>query len=121
MGNRVLEQRVRSALDTILVEPEDGAEPEEIRDFIRFAKHVGMVYSLTHIALNRLVAQIYEKTHTLAINLERVTSDHLDLIELCDGLVSEYIGNYPQIELDWLAQMKRKQVDGLHPHHLLRT
>ena len=66
---------------------------------------------LAHTEMNRLVAQVYEKTHTLAINLERVTADHLDLIELCDGLVSEYIGNYPQIELDWLAQMKRKQVE----------
>lgn len=55
------------------------------------------------------MAQIYEKTHTLAINLERVTADHLDLVDLCDGLVSDYISNYPLIELEWLAQMNKKQ------------
>ena len=56
------------------------------------------------------MAQVYEKTHTLAINLERVTTDHLDLVDLCDSLVSEYIANYPEIELKWLSQMYEKQV-----------
>lgn len=52
---------------------------------------------------------MYEKTHTLAINLERVITDDLNLLELCDGLVSDYISNYPQIELDWLSQLYNKQ------------
>ena len=102
-----MEQRVRSALDLILVQPQNGAEPEAIRDFIRFGF---LMVKVVFKSLCRLVAQVYEKTHTLAINLERVTSDHLDLVDLSDGLVADYISNYPQIELDWLAEMNEKQV-----------
>lgn len=35
--NRVMEQRVRAALDLILLPPDRDAEPEELRDFVRSA------------------------------------------------------------------------------------
>ncbi|GMH37503.1 hypothetical protein BSKO_05376 [Bryopsis sp. KO-2023] len=89
---RVMEQRVRSALDRILVSPKgQSADPAELRSYIR------------------LVAEVYEKTHTLAVNLERVTKDQLDLLDLADSLFTDYLADYPEIELEWMSGMYERQ------------
>ena len=58
----------------------------------------------------RLVADVYEKTHTLAINLGRATKEQLDLVDLSDSLFTDYLGEYPEVELKWLSGMYERQV-----------
>lgn len=58
----------------------------------------------------RLVAEVYEKTHTLGVNLERVTKDQLDLLDLADSLFTEYLSDHPEIELQWMSKMYERQV-----------
>ncbi|CAD7697583.1 unnamed protein product [Ostreobium quekettii] len=88
---RVMEQQARSALDRILLAPVADCDPAELRSYLR------------------LVADVYEKTHTLAVNLERSTKQQLDLVDLADSLFADYLGEYPEIELKWMAGMYERQ------------
>lgn len=59
---------------------------------------------------SRLVSEVYEKTHTLGVNLERVTKDQLEVLDLADALFADYLSDHPEMELRWMSGMYERQV-----------
>lgn len=67
----------------------------------------------------RLLVEAYGKTQRLASNMEKSVRPivQLDVVSMAEGLWPNFLGNYPEQELQWLVAACAEEVRGVLQHH----
>lgn len=84
---RIFEQRLKVALEGLLMVPGPGEPPEALQQYLQ------------------LLAEAYRRTHALAAKLQPIAGSDCNTAELADVVFAEPLEEYTDLELAWLQRL----------------